>query len=149
MRREDCEDAKKILERLDEIEILLNTVLEELRELKKRKPEARQAPKSSLIEILRERKFMPLSEVKSKPALRQALERGLVLVLRDEGANKELVVLKEAARDLLDKLPMSVKDAEKLSERDYELLQVLNRLGYVLLKGGQYIKTDLAEEFYV
>jgi uncharacterized protein YllA (UPF0747 family) len=60
-----------------------------------------------------------------------------------------VVVLKEAARQLLDKLPMSLKDAEKLPERDYELLQILNRLGYVLLKGGTYVKTDLAEEFYI
>jgi hypothetical protein len=56
------------------------------------------------------------------------MERGLVLVMRDEGANRDVVVLKEAARQLLDKLPMSVEDAEKLPERDYELLQILNRL---------------------
>ncbi|AFA38312.1 hypothetical protein Pogu_0285 [Pyrobaculum oguniense TE7] len=145
-----CDEAKRILERLDEIEILLNTILEEVRELKKRGgiAEQRHAP-SSFIELLRERKFIPLGEVKSRQALRQALERGLVVVLRDEGANKEVVVLKEAARELLNKLPISVKDAEKLGERDYELLQILNRLGYVLLKGGQYIKTELAEEFYI
>jgi hypothetical protein len=143
-----CEDVKKVLDRLDEIEILLNTILEEVREIKKAKPQPREAPKS-FIEILRDRKFLPLTEVKSRQALRQAMERGLVLILRDEGANREVVVLKEAARQLLDKLPMSLKDAEKLPERDYELLQMLNRLGYVLLKGGTYVKTDLAEEFYI
>jgi hypothetical protein len=143
-----CEDVKKILDRLDEIEILLNTILEEIREIKKAKPQPKEAPKS-FIEILRDRKFLPLTEVKSRQALRQAMERGLVLILRDEGANREVVVLKEAARQLLDKLPMSLKDAEKLPERDYELLQILNRLGYVLLKGGTYVKTDLAEEFYI
>ncbi|MCC6035682.1 MAG: hypothetical protein LM559_01350 [Pyrobaculum sp.] len=143
-----CEDVKKVLDRLDEIEILLNTILEEIREIKKAKPQPREAPKS-FIEILRDRKFLPLTEVKSRQALRQAMERGLVLILRDEGANREVVVLKEAARQLLDKLPMSLKDAEKLPERDYELLQILNRLGYVLLKGGTYVKTDLAEEFYI
>jgi hypothetical protein len=143
-----CEDVKKVLDRLDEIEILLNTILEEVREIKKAKPQPREAPKS-FIEILRDRKFLPLTEVKSRQALRQAMERGLVLILRDEGANREVVVLKEAARQLLDKLPMSLKDAEKLPERDYELLQILNRLGYVLLKGGTYVKTDLAEEFYI
>jgi hypothetical protein len=144
-----CEDVKRILEKLDEIEILLNTVLEELRELKKSAPGARQPQKSCFIDMLREKKFVQLSEIKSRHALRQALERGLVLVLRDEGANREYVVLKEAARELLEKLPMSVSDAEKLSGREYELLQILNRLGYVLLKGGRYIKTELAEEFYV
>ncbi|MGC9131478.1 MAG: hypothetical protein ACP5H5_07835 [Pyrobaculum sp.] len=144
-----CEDVKRVLERLDEIEIMLNTVLEELRELKKSAPGARQPQKSSFIDMLREKKFVQLSEIKSRQALRQALERGLVLVLRDEGANREYVVLKEAARELLEKLPMSVSDAEKLGGREYELLQILNRLGYVLLKGGQYIKTELAEEFYV
>jgi hypothetical protein len=143
-----CEDVKKVLDKLDEIEILLNTILEEIREIKKAKPQPREAPKS-FIEILRDRKFLPLTEVKSRQALRQAMERGLVLILRDEGANREVVVLKEAARQLLDKLPMSLKDAEKLPERDYELLQILNRLGYVLLKGGTYVKTDLAEEFYI
>lgn len=143
-----CEDVKRVLDRLDEIEILLNTILEEIREIKKAKPQPREAPKS-FIEILRDRKFLPLTEVKSRQALRQAMERGLVLILRDEGANREVVVLKEAARQLLDKLPMSLKDAEKLPERDYELLQILNRLGYVLLKGGTYVKTDLAEEFYI
>jgi hypothetical protein len=99
--------------------------------------------------VLRDKRFMPLTEIKSRQALRQAMERGLVLILRDEGANREVVVLKEAARQLLDKLPMSLKDAEKLPEHDYELLQILNRLGYVLLKGGTYVKTDLAEEFYI
>ncbi|MCU7788409.1 hypothetical protein ODS41_10855 [Pyrobaculum sp. 3827-6] len=144
-----CEDVKRVLERLDEIEIMLNTVLEELRELKKSAPGARQPQKSSFIDMLREKKFVQLSEIKSRQALRQALERGLVLVLRDEGANREYVVLKEAARELLEKLPISVSDAEKLGGREYELLQILNRLGYVLLKGGQYIKTELAEEFYI
>jgi hypothetical protein len=143
-----CEDAKRILERLDELEILLNTILEEVRELKKTRPQQKEGPKS-FIEVLRDRRFMPLTEIKSRQALRQAMERGLVLILRDEGANREVVVLKEAARQLLDKLPMSLKDAEKLPERDYELLQMLNRLGYVLLKGGTYVKTDLAEEFYI
>jgi hypothetical protein len=143
-----CEDAKRILERLDELEILLNTILEEVRELKKTRPQPKEGPKS-FIEVLRDKRFMPLTEIKSRQALRQAMERGLVLILRDEGANREVVVLKEAARQLLDKLPMSLKDAEKLPERDYELLQMLNRLGYVLLKGGTYVKTDLAEEFYI
>ncbi|ACB39635.1 hypothetical protein [Pyrobaculum neutrophilum] len=142
----ECEDTKKILERLDEIEILIRNLLEEVRELKRGR--AVQAPRG-LVEVLREKKFMPVSEVKSRQALREAMERGLVLVLRDEGANRDVVVLKEAARALLDKLPISVKDSEKLPSRDYELLQILNRLGYVLLKGGQYIKTDLAEEFYI
>jgi len=143
-----CDEVKKILERLDEIEILLNTLLEEVRELK-RGTSAREERPRAFIEVLREKKLLPLSEVKSRQALRQALEKGLVVVLRDEGANREVVVLKEAARKLLDKLPMSTKDVEKLDERDYELLQLLNRLGYVLQKGGQYIKTELAEEFYV
>jgi len=143
-----CEDIKRVLERIDELEILLNTILEELRELKKSKPPPKEGPRS-FIEILRDKKFMPLTDIKSRQALRQAMERGLVLVLHDEGANREVVILKEAARQLLDKLPMSIKEAERLPEREYELLQILNRLGYVLLKGGQYIKTELAEEFYL
>jgi hypothetical protein len=96
-----CEDAKRILERLDELEILLNTILEEVRELKKTRPQQKEGPKS-FIEVLRDKRFMPLTEIKSRQALRQAMERGLVLILRDEGANREVVVLKEAARQLLD-----------------------------------------------
>lgn len=142
-----CVELAKILEKLDEIEILLNTVLEELRELKRGRAERRVG--SSFIEVLRDRRFIPLAEVRSKQVLRQALDRGVVVILRDEGANREVVVLKEAARNLLERLPMSVADAERLDPRDYELLQILNRLGYVLLRGGQYIKTELAEEFYI
>ncbi|MFN3804358.1 MAG: hypothetical protein ACK4SY_04830 [Pyrobaculum sp.] len=141
-----CEDIKKVLDRLDELEILLNTLLEEMRELKK--GPVGQVPKS-LVDVLKLHKFIPLGEVKSRQALRQAMERGLVVVLRDEGANREVVVLKEAARQLLDKLPLSLQEAERLDRRSYELLQLLNRLGYVLLKGSQYVKTDLAEEFYI
>lgn len=142
-----CVELAKILEKLDEIEILLNTVLEELRELKRGRAERRVG--SSFIEVLRDRRFIPLAEVRSKQVLRQALDRGVVVILRDEGANREVVVLKDAARNLLERLPMSVADAERLDPRDYELLQILNRLGYVLLRGGQYIKTELAEEFYI
>jgi hypothetical protein len=79
-----CEDAKRILERLDELEILLNTILEEVRELKKTRPQPKEGPKS-FIEVLRDRRFMPLTDIKSRQALRQAMERGLVLVMRDEG----------------------------------------------------------------
>lgn len=142
----ECEEFRKILERLDELEIVLNTLLEEVRELKKGTP--KKMPQS-FIEILKTRKYISLSEIKSRQALRQAMERGLVTILRDEGANREIVIFKEAARQLLDKLPMTSQQVEKLDERSYELLQILNRLGYVLIKGNQYVKTDLAEEFYI
>ncbi len=140
----ECENLKRVLERLDELEIVLNTLLEEVRELKRGSPK-----REPFIEILKTRKYIPLSEVKSRQALRQAMERGLVTILRDEGANREVVVLKEAVRQLLDKLPMTSQQVGELDERSYELLQMLNRLGYVLTKGNQYIKTDLAEEFYI
>jgi len=39
-----CEEAKRILERLDEIEILLNTILEEVRELEKDEAAAERRP---------------------------------------------------------------------------------------------------------
>ncbi|MCC6020436.1 MAG: hypothetical protein LM577_03605 [Thermoproteaceae archaeon] len=148
-----CEELKRaverVLERIDEMEVLLNAILDELRELRSgARAEAGARAPGSLIGELREKLFLPVSEVRSKGALKRALERGLLVVLRDEGANREVAVLKEAARRLLSRLPMSAEDAERLSEREYELLQILNRLGYVLLRGGQYVKTSLAEEFY-
>ncbi|MEM1837232.1 MAG: hypothetical protein QW610_07690 [Pyrobaculum sp.] len=143
---EQCREIRQVLEKLDEIEILLNTVLEELRELKRGRFEKQ---RGSFIDFLRERRYISITEIKSRQVLRQALERGLVVVLKDEAANREIVVLKEVVRKLLERLPISIDDAERLEPREYELLQILNRLGYVLQKGGQYIKTELAEEFYI
>ncbi|MEM1662568.1 MAG: hypothetical protein QXU58_04250 [Pyrobaculum sp.] len=143
---EQCREIRQVLEKLDEIEILLNTVLEELRELKRGRFEKQ---RGSFIDFLRERRYISITEIKSRQVLRQALEKGLVVVLKDEAANREIVVLKEVVRKLLERLPISIDDAERLEPREYELLQILNRLGYVLQKGGQYIKTELAEEFYI
>ncbi|MEM1932143.1 MAG: hypothetical protein QW049_01920 [Pyrobaculum sp.] len=143
---EQCREVRQVLEKLDEIEILLNTVLEELRELKRGRFEKQ---RGSFIDFLRERRYISITEIKSRQVLRQALEKGLVVVLKDEAANREIVVLKEVVRKLLERLPISIDDAERLEPREYELLQILNRLGYVLQKGGQYIKTELAEEFYI
>ena len=143
---EQCIEIRQVLEKLDEIEILLNTVLEELRELKRGRFEKQ---RGSFIDFLRERRYISITEIKSRQVLRQALEKGLVVVLKDEAANREIVVLKEVVRKLLERLPISIDDAERLEPREYELLQILNRLGYVLQKGGQYIKTELAEEFYI
>ncbi|MEM0468669.1 MAG: hypothetical protein QXT27_05680 [Pyrobaculum sp.] len=143
---EQCREIRQVLEKLDEIEILLNTVLEELRELKRGRFEKQ---RGSFVDFLRERRYISITEIKSRQILRQALEKGLVVVLKDEAANREIVVLKEVVRKLLERLPISIDDAERLEPREYELLQILNRLGYVLQKGGQYIKTELAEEFYI
>ncbi|MEM0369926.1 MAG: hypothetical protein QXK71_04475 [Pyrobaculum sp.] len=143
---EQCREIRQVLEKLDEIEILLNTVLEELRELKRGRFEKQ---RGSFVDFLRERRYISITEIKSRQVLRQALEKGLVVVLKDEAANREIVVLKEVVRKLLERLPISIDDAERLEPREYELLQILNRLGYVLQKGGQYIKTELAEEFYI
>ncbi|MFB6490855.1 MAG: hypothetical protein TU35_006380 [Thermoproteus sp. AZ2] len=97
--------------------------------------------------MIAEKKFMDINEIKSKTALRKLLERGAVVALRDEGANREVVTTKEVILELLNKLPLPVDEVEKLDEREYELLEILNRLGYVIKKDNKYMATDLAQEF--
>ncbi|MEM4776187.1 MAG: hypothetical protein QXZ55_03230, partial [Pyrobaculum sp.] len=111
---EQCREIRQVLEKLDEIEILLNTVLEELRELKRGRFEKQ---RGSFIDFLRERRYISITEIKSRQVLRQALEKGLVVVLKDEAANREIVVLKEVVRKLLERLPISIDDAERLEPR--------------------------------
>ena len=141
-----CEEAlRRIEERLAAIEGMLEMILSELRESKQRgEPRGRAHP---LIEEIRKRLFIPVNEIRSRTALRRLMERGEVVVLRDEGANREVVTVKDVVRRLLEKLPMRVEDAARLDEREYELLQILNRLGYVLVRDGKYVRTELAQEF--
>jgi len=145
MREEECQKAiRELALRLDEIEVLLNSLLEEIRELRGGR---RAYEKSSLLDAIRRNKFLYVHEVKSRNSLRKLVERGLALVLRDEGANQEIVTTRDIVKSVLDRLPMSISDVEKLDEREYELLKFLNRLGYVIVKDGQYKPTPLAEEF--
>ncbi|WP_243675153.1 hypothetical protein [Vulcanisaeta distributa] len=73
--------------------------------------------------------------------------RGKVVLLRDETANREVATTKEIIRKLLSKLPISVNEIDKLSDREYELLTILNRLGYVLLRDNKYVVSEAAKEF--
>jgi hypothetical protein len=75
------------------------------------------------------------------------IANGRLVLLRDETANREVVTTKEVVRNLLSKLPISVNDIDKLSDREYELLLILNRLGYVLLRDNKYVVTEAAKEF--
>lgn len=161
MREDECAEAiRELKERVEALEGLLNLVLEELRDVRgllergpaegARSGAGRGQPRRHpLLQLIEEKKYIEADEVRSKTALRKLMERGVVVGLRDEGANREVITTKEVIRDLLNKLPLAVDDVDKLDEREYELLELLNRLGYVIKKDNKYIATDLAREFTI
>lgn len=141
---------KEVINRLEVIEGQLDMLREEIEELKSQvrteKPMERQAP-PSLVRLINERLFMDTKEVMAKNLLKRLVASNRVIILRDEGANREIVTTKEIIRKLLSKLPLSTTDATKLNDREYELLQILNRLGYVLLRDNKYVPSEEAKEF--
>lgn len=160
MRDDECDKRlKELEERIEALEGLVNLAIEELRDiralLEKRAGQpagaaAEEKPGGHpILRMIAERKFVDLNEIKSRTALRRLLEKGAVIALRDEGANREVVTTKEVILELLNKLPLSVDEVEKLDEREYELLEILNRLGYVIKKDNKYVATDLAQEFRI
>ncbi|WP_069808272.1 hypothetical protein [Vulcanisaeta thermophila] len=140
---------REVLKRLEVIEGELDMLREEIEELRGTRVETPREGSvgSSLIRIINERLFMDTKEVMSKGLLKRLVDSGKVIILRDEGANREVVTTKEIVRKLLSKLPLSPSDAARLSDREYELLQILNRLGYVLLRDGKYVPSEEAKEF--
>ncbi|MGC8583561.1 MAG: hypothetical protein ACP5KY_02090 [Thermoproteus sp.] len=154
MRDDECaKRLKELEERIEALEGLVNLALEELRDirslLEQRGSAARARDEGGhpLLRAIEERKFLDTKEIRSKSALRGLIERGVVVLLRDEGANREIATTKKIVSDLLSRLPLDVGEAERLGEREYELLEILNRLGYVIKKDNKYVATQLADEF--
>ena len=144
---------REVLERLEAIEGELDLVKEELRELRGQEtPQLRQQSRSQqlgggLLKAIDNNLFLDTRDVMAKRLLKRLIDEGKVVLLRDETANREVVTTKEVIRKLLSKLPISVNDIDKLSDREYELLTILNRLGYVLLKDNKYVTSEAAKEF--
>ncbi|MEL9991122.1 MAG: hypothetical protein QXP98_09000 [Thermoproteus sp.] len=155
---EEClKRLKELEERLEALEGLVNLALEELRDLRSlleqkevAGPERRKSEGTHpLLRAIEDRLFLDTKEIRSKNALRRLVEQGVAILLRDEAANREVVTTKKIVLDLLNKLPLDVDKAESLGEREYELLEILNRLGYVIKKDNKYVATELADEFKI
>ena len=144
---------REVLERLEAIEGELDLVKEELRELRSQETQQpRQQPRSQqlgggLLKAIDSNLFLDTRDVMAKRLLKRLIDEGKVVLLRDETANREVVTTKEIIRKLLSKLPISINEIDKLSDREYELLTILNRLGYVLLKDNKYVASEAAKEF--
>ncbi|MEZ0249034.1 MAG: hypothetical protein ABWJ97_07145 [Thermoproteus sp.] len=155
---EEClRRLKELEERLEALEGLVSLALEELRDVRSlleqkeaAGPERKRGEGAHpLLRAIEDKLFLDTRDVRSKSALRRLVEQGIAILLRDEAANREVVTTKRIVLDLLKKLPLDVDKAESLSEREYELLEILNRLGYVIKKDNKYIATELADEFKI
>ncbi|GAB6943633.1 hypothetical protein [Vulcanisaeta sp. JCM 14467] len=144
---------REVLERLETIEGELDLIKEELRELRGQEaPQLRQQSRSQqlgggLLKAIDNNLFLDTRDVMARRLLKRLIDESKVVLLRDETANREVVTTKEVIRKLLSKLPISVNDIDKLSDKEYELLTILNRLGYVLLKDNKYVASETAKEF--
>ncbi|ADN50282.1 hypothetical protein [Vulcanisaeta distributa] len=144
---------REVLERLEAIEGELDLIKEELRELRTQgitQPQQQlrsQQLGGGLLKAISNNLFLDTRDVMAKRLLKRLIDEGKVVLLRDETANREVVTTKEIIRKLLSKLPISINEIDKLSDREYELLTILNRLGYVLLKDNKYVISEAAKEF--
>lgn len=144
---------REVLERLETIEGELELVRDELRELRGQgvkqwtSSTGTQQFGGGLLRLINENLFLDTKDVLSKRLLKRLIDGGRVVLLRDESTNREVVTTKEIIRRLLSKLPISINEINKLSDREYELLTILNRLGYVLLRDNKYVISDSAKEF--
>jgi len=139
---------KELLERVAVIEGMVEMVKEDLEELKKGRTRGRKEGLSKgLVQVVEDRIYLPTSEVKSKRLLMRLIERGDLILLRDDVANVEVVTAPSIVRRIVERLPINLSDVDKaFSEREYELLGLLNRLGYVLIRDGKYVPTNLINE---
>jgi len=144
---------KEVLERLESIEGELDLIKEEIGELRSQgRSKAIISHESSqggrgLIKAISDNLFLDTRDVMAKRLLKRLIDNGKVVLLRDESANREVVTTKEVIRNLLGKLPISINEIDKLSDREYELLLILNRLGYVLLRDNKYVVSEASKEF--
>ncbi|KUO81137.1 MAG: hypothetical protein RXN89_06080 [Vulcanisaeta sp.] len=144
---------KEVLERLESIEGELDLIKEEIGELRSQGRSKAVAYHESpqggrgLIKAISDNLFLDTRDVMAKRLLKRLIDNGKVVLLRDESANREVVTTKEVIRNLLGKLPISINEIDKLSDREYELLLILNRLGYVLLRDNKYVVSEASKEF--
>jgi hypothetical protein len=144
---------KEVLERLESIEGELDLIKEEIGELRSQgRSKAIISHESSqggrgLIKAISDNLFLDTRDVMAKRLLKRLIDNGKIVLLRDESANREVVTTKEVIRNLLGKLPISINEIDKLSDREYELLLILNRLGYVLLRDNKYVVSEASKEF--
>ncbi len=145
---------KEILERLEAIEGEIDLIKEEIREIRGQEYGRARAVNTeamsrggSLIKMINDNLFLDTKDVIAKRLLKRLIDSGRVVLLRDETANREVVTTKDIIRRLLSKLPISINEIEKLNDREYELLTILNRLGYVLLRDNKYVVSESAREF--
>ncbi len=139
---------EELEQRLDVIEGMLNMIVEELRLLRRPKGSRTYSSEEGrgLLRLIREKLFIDVEEVYSRALLRRLVERGLVILLRDDTVNREFLTTRESVRKLYNKLPLNTSSIDSLSEREYQLLLILNRLGYVILKDNEYVPTELIKE---
>ncbi|MFP3297157.1 MAG: hypothetical protein RXN78_06170 [Vulcanisaeta sp.] len=144
---------KEVLERLESIEGELDLIKEEIGELRSQGRSKAVAYHESpqggrgLIKAISDNLFLDTRDVMAKRLLKRLIDNGKIVILRDESANREVVTTKEVIRNLLGKLPISINEIDKLSDREYELLLILNRLGYVLLRDNKYVVSEASKEF--
>ena len=144
---------KEVLERLESIEGELDLIKEEIGELRSQGRSKAVAYHESpqggrgLIKAISDNLFLDTRDVMAKRLLKRLIDNGKVVLLRDESTNREVVTTKEVIRNLLGKLPISINEIDKLSDREYELLLILNRLGYVLLRDNKYVVSEASKEF--
>ncbi len=101
-----------------------------------------------ILEEIRRNLFIDTKSILNKRALKILVDRGKVVLLRDEMLNLEVVTTPDIVRKILSRLPKSADEvAREFTEREYELLKILNRLGYVLIRDNVYVPSELSREF--
>ncbi len=146
---EQSEILREILSRLDviegEIEVLRGKLdeIRELLEVRERRRVKKEVRKyyEDLVQYIEDRVYVFPSEIKAKKKLQRLIEEGVLVHLRDEGLNVEVITTKKVIERILAKLPLKVTDVDKvLTEREQQLFVLLNRLGYILKKGDIYVR---------
>ncbi len=152
--QKELDDVKakldEICSRLDEISARITKLEREIAKVSKTRKHTstREENAREILESIKRNLFVETKSILNKRALKELIDSGKVILLRDEVLNLEIATTPEIVRRILAKLP---KDADKVarefSEREYELLRILNRLGYVLIRDNRYVVSELAREF--
>lgn len=142
---------RQVIKRLDAIEGVLDLIREDLQELKssisKRKSERKVRTRVYLRDYIDRMIYLETKDIKAKELVRRLVSRKELIMLRDDVLNVEIVTTPKVVKNIINKLPIQANEVDKvLNEREYHLLKVLNRLGYVLIRDNQYVATDLVKE---